>query len=45
MVVLDLLNSCRFLSSSLDSLVKILVDNSHKILKNFKEKSVDNDEI
>ena len=41
-------DSNRFLSSissSLDSLVKTLVDNSHKTLKNLKEELVDNDEI
>ena len=37
--------SYRFLSSSLDSLVKTLVDNSYKTLKDFKEENVDNDEI
>ena len=31
----------RFLSSSLDSLVKTLVDNSHKTLKDFEEEIVD----
>ena len=30
------IDSCRFLSSSLDSLVKTLVDNSNKTLKNLK---------
>ena len=35
----------RFLSSGLDSLVKTLVDNSHKTLKDFEEEIVDNDEI
>ena len=35
----------RFLSSSLDSLVKTLVDNSQKTLKDLKEELVDNDEI
>ena len=35
----------RFLSSSLDSLVKLLVDNSHKTLKDLKEEIVDNNEI
>ena len=35
----------RFLSTSLYSLVKTLVDNSHKTIKNFKEEIVDNDEI
>ena len=39
------IDSYRFLSSSLDSLVRTLVDNSHKTLKNLKEKIVDNDEI
>ena len=29
----------------MDSLVKTLVDNSHKTLKNFEEETVDNDEI
>ena len=35
----------RFLSSSLDNLVKILVHNSHKILKDLEGEIVDNDEI
>ena len=39
------IDSYRFLSSSLDSLVKTLVDNSHNILKSSKEETVDNDEI
>ena len=39
------IDSYRFLSSSLDSLVRTLVDNSHKTLKNLKEECVDNDEI
>ena len=39
------IDSYSFLSSSLDSLVEILVDNSHKTLKNFKEEFVDIDEI
>ena len=39
------IDSYRFLSSGLDSLVKTLVDNSHKTLKNLKEEVVDNDEI
>ena len=39
------IDSYRFLSSSLDSLVKTLVDNSHKTLKNFEEEIVDKDEI
>ena len=38
-------DSYRFLSSGLDSLVKTLVDNSHKTLKNLKKEIVDNDEI
>ena len=38
-------DSYRFLSSSLDSLFKTLVDNSHKTLKGFQEEIVDNDEI
>ena len=37
--------SYRFLSSGWDSLVKSLVDNSHKTMKNLKEEIVDNDEI
>ena len=39
------IESYRFLSSGLDSLVKTLVDNSNKTLKNLKEEIVDNDEI
>ena len=39
------IDSYRFLSSGLDSLVKTLVDNSHKTLKNLKEESEDNDEM
>ena len=39
------IDSYRFLSSGLDSLVKTLVDNSHKKLKNLKKEIVDNDEI
>ena len=39
------IDSHRFLSSGLDSLVKTLVDNSHKTLKNLKEGIVDNNEI
>ena len=39
------IDSYRVLSKSLDSLVKTLVDNSHKTLKNLKEEIVDNDEI
>ena len=40
------IDSYQFLSSGLDSLVKTLVDNSHKTLKNLKKNEiVDNDEI
>ena len=39
------IDSYRFVSSGLDSLVKTIVDNSHKTLKNLKEEIVDNDEI
>ena len=39
------IDSYRFLSSGLDSLVKTLVDNSHKTLKNLKEEIVNNCEI
>ena len=39
------IDSYRFLSSSLDSLVKIIVKNSNKTLKNLKIEIVDNDEI
>ena len=39
------IDSYRFLSSSLDSLVKTLVDNSHKTLEDFEEEIVANDEI
>ena len=39
------IDSYRFLSSGLDSLVKTLVDNSNKTLENLKEEIVDNDEI
>ena len=35
------IESYRFLSSSLDSLVKTLIDNSQKTLKNLKEETVD----
>ena len=38
-------DSYRFLSSGLSSLVKTLVDNSHKTLKNLKNEIVGNDEI
>ena len=37
-------DSYRFISSSLDSLVKTLVDNSHKTLKDLKKGNVVNDE-
>ena len=39
------IDSYRFLSSGLDSLVKTLVDNSNKTLKNLKAEVVDNDRI
>ena len=39
------IDSYRFLSGGLDSLVKTLVDNSHKTLKNLEDEIVDNDEI
>ena len=39
------IDSYRVLSSGLDSLVKSLVDNSHKTLKKLKEEIVDNDEV
>ena len=39
------IDSYRFLSSSLDSLVKTLVDNSNKTVKYLKEEIVHNDEI
>ena len=39
------IDSYRFLSSGLNSLVKTLVDNSHKTLKDFEEEIVDNDDI
>ena len=38
-----IIDSYRFLSSGFDSLVKTLVDNSHKTLKNLKKEIVDND--
>ena len=44
-VCIRFIDSYRFLSSGLDSLVKTLVDNSHKTLKDFEEEIVDNDEI
>ena len=39
------IDSYRFLSSGLDSLVETLVDNSNKTLKNLKKQIDDNDEI
>ena len=39
------IDSYRFLSSGLDSLVKTLVDNSNKTLKNLKKEIDDNDKI
>ena len=39
------IDSYRFLSKSLHSLVKTLVDNSHKTLKDLEKEIVDNDEI
>ena len=39
------IDSYRFLSSGLNSLVKTLVDNSHKTLEDFEKEIVDNDEI
>ena len=38
-------DSYRFPSSSLDSLVRTLVDNNHKTLKNLKKEIVHNDEM
>ena len=38
-------DSYRFLSSNLDSLVRTLVDNNHRTLKNLKKEIVDNDEM
>ena len=39
------IDSYRFLSSGLDSLVKTLVDNSNRTLENLKKEIVDSDEI
>ena len=39
------IDSYRFQSSSLDSLVKTLVVNKHKTMKNLKKDFVDNDEV
>ena len=39
------IDSYRFVSSSLDSLGKTLVDKSHKTLKDLKEETFDTDEI
>ena len=39
------IDSYRFLSSSLDSLVKTLFDSSHKTMEDLKEENVDNTEI
>ena len=39
------IDSYKILSSSLDSLVKTLVDNSHKTMEDIEEEIVDNDEI
>ena len=41
----EFIDSYRFLSSSLASLVKTLVDHSHKTFKDLKEEIVDIDEI
>ena len=38
-------NSYLFLSSSVDSFVKTLVDNNHKILKDFEKEIFDNVEL
>ena len=38
-------DSYRFLSNSVNSLVKILIDNTNRALKNLKEELVDIDEI
>ena len=42
---INIIDSYRYSSSSLDSLVKTLVDNSFKTLNDFGEEIVDNDEI
>ena len=39
------IDSYRFLSSSLDSLVKTLADNSNKTFKKLRKEIVDNDEV
>ena len=39
------IDSYRFLSSGLDSLVQTLVDNGHKTLKSLKKEIIENDEI
>ena len=44
-VCVGYIDSYGFLSSSLDSLVKTLVDKSHKTLKGLKEKIIDNDKL
>ena len=42
---IKVIDTYRFLSSSLDKLVKTLVDNSHKTLKNLKKEVVGDDKI
>ena len=44
-ICIRFIDSYRFSSSGSDPIIKTLVDNSHKILKNLKEEIVDNDEI